>query len=344
MDKQSPKILVAGAGAIGGITAALLKREGYDVEIIAKYKEYTDLIMSKGLHVTGARGTFDQPMKAWTEACPEMGMKDIILLATKATDVIESCKSVLPYLKEDGLIVSLQNGICEDDIAEITGRKRLVGCVVAWGGTMDRQGDLFMSSEGEFIIGYTDRGPDSDLEFLADMLSVIVPVKQSDNIIGHLYSKMIVNSCITCLGAISGLHLGQMLKRRKFRKIFIAIMREAMAVADKMKIKVEKFGGKVDFYGVAQDTGFIAEFRRHLLIRIIGFKYRKLKSSSLQSLERGKPTEIDFFNGYILKNADKYGVDAPVNAIIVKMIHEIESGKRKMSLENFIDPSFDLFD
>jgi 2-dehydropantoate 2-reductase len=80
-----------------------------------------------------------------------------------------------------------------------------------------------------------------------------------------------------------------------------------------------------------------------MILIVIGYKFRKLKSSSLQSLERGKPTEIDFLNGYIVRNALKFGVSVPVNDIIVKMIHEIEIGEREISISNFEDPFFSRF-
>jgi 2-dehydropantoate 2-reductase len=336
-------ILVVGAGAIGGITAALLNRAGYNVEIMAKYDDYAKLISTSGMNITGARGNFNSKLKAWGSSTEGMGKKDVIFLATKATDVIEIAKQVLPFLKEDGLMVSLQNGICEDDIAKVTGRDRIVGCVVAWGGTMHRQGDLFMSSTGEFIIGYLDRGVDERLENIGKMLSAIVPVRCSDNIMGHLYAKMIINSCITIAGAISGLHVGEMLSRRKIRKIYIEIMKEGVAVSLGMGIKLEKFGKSLDFYKVIRKEGWYANLKRDVLMRIIGFKYRKLRSSSLQSLERGKPTEVDYFNGYIARNGVSLGIDVPVNIAIVKMIHEIESGTRKISLTNFNDPLFDRF-
>jgi 2-dehydropantoate 2-reductase len=79
------------------------------------------------------------------------------------------------------------------------------------------------------------------------------------------------------------------------------------------------------------------------MIRVIGFKYRKLKSSTLQSLERGRLTEIDYLNGYIVRNADVHGVPVPVNTTIVRMVHEIEQKKRKISPDNFNDPIFDRF-
>jgi 2-dehydropantoate 2-reductase len=336
-------ILVVGAGAIGGITAAILKRSGYDVEIVAKYEGYAEMITSSGLKITGAQGAFTQTMKAWKAASAEIGKKDIILLATKATDAMNAAREGLPFLKEDGLMVSLQNGICEDDLATVTGRDRMVGCVVAWGATMISQGNLFMSSTGEFIIGYLDKNSDERLENIAEVLSSIVPARTTGNIMGHLYSKLIINSCITLPGAISGLHVGEMLSKRKIRKIFIEIMKEALEVSVKMGIKVEKFGDRLDFYKVMEKEGLVADLKRHLLMRMIGFKYRKLRSSSLQSLERGKPTEVDYFNGYIARNALKYCIDVPVNTAIARMIHEIEAGKRKISYANFNDPVFDRF-
>ncbi len=173
------------------------------------------------------------------------------------------------------------------------------------------------------------------------MLEQIVPTRISDNIMGELYSKLIVNSCINSLGVLTGLYLGQMLAIKKVREIFLEIMREAMSVADAMGIKVEPGGGgKLDYYKLLAPKGRIADFKRHVVVRIIGFKYRRLKSSSLQSLERGKQTEVDYLNGYICKQARNYGLPTPINDAVVAMIKEIEAGKRRMSLDNLYGPAF----
>jgi 2-dehydropantoate 2-reductase len=335
--------LVVGAGAIGGITAAMLKKKGYNVEIVCKYDDYASLISNNGLEVKGAAGDFVITMHAYSSVDQVKEKKDIILLATKATDMIEAARSILPILKEDGLLVSLQNGICVDELSSVVGNGRVIGCVVGWGATMDVQGKLFMTSTGDFILGYPDGRKNEYLESLAEVMSSVVPARITDNILGHLYSKLIINSCITSLGAVCGLYLGNMLSRKKVRSIFIEIIREAVAVADALKINVEIFGGKLDFYKFIKSKGVYGSFKRHLVIRIIGLKYRKLKSSSLQSLERGKLTEIDYFNGFIMRNGQSAGVPVPVNTAIVKMIHEIEKGARKISETNFEDSIFDRF-
>lgn len=343
MQKDNLSFLVIGAGAIGGITAALLKKNGHDVEIVSKYDDYASLIRDQGIEVSGFCGSFKVKIPAYASVKEVKNKKDIILHATKATEMVDAARSLLPVLKDNSYIVSMQNGICEDVLAEVLGPDRIIGCVTGWGATMESYGKLVMTSPGDFIIGYPGKKPDDQLKNIAAILSNVVPAKVTDNIMGHLYSKLIINSCITSLGAICGLYLGDMLARKKIRKIFIEIINEAVAVAKKMDLKIEVFGGRLDFTEFVKGDDFPANLRRHIMIRLIGFKYRKLKSSSLQSLERGKATEVDYFNGYISKNAGKYGVPVPVNDAIVMMIHEIEQKKRKISYENFNDPLFARF-
>ena len=343
MNNQELSFLVIGAGAVGGITAALLKKNGYDVEIVCKHEEYASLVQNSGIELEGICGSFKVAMPAYVSVSQVTGKKDFILHATKATDMAEAARQAAGLLKEDGYMVSMQNGICEDELGEIVGIGRIIGCVTGWGATMKRPGKLIMTSTGDFIIGYPGRAPDNNLLKLADALSSVVPVRTTGNIMGHLYSKLIINSCITSLGAICGLYLGDMLSRRKIRRIFIEIIREAVAVADRMNLNIEVFGGRLNFRKFLRGHTVFDHLRRHLLILIIGFKYRRLKSSSLQSLERGKPTEIDYLNGYIVRNGEKTGVPTPMNQMIVTMIHEIELKKRPITLKNFDDPVFDRF-
>jgi 2-dehydropantoate 2-reductase len=344
MERKEMSILVIGAGAIGGITAALMKKGGYDVEIVCKYEEYARQISTEGIEVSGICGRFSIPLKAYASISEVKQKKDLILHATKATEMIEAAREVREVLSHDGHVVSMQNGICEDDLAEVLGREKVIGCVTGWGGTMHSPGKLEMTSSGDFILGYTDRPPDELLHMIAEIFSSVVPVCVTDNIMGHLYSKLIVNSCITSLGAICGLYLGKMLSIRKIRNIFIEIIREAVKVAEGMQIRIEVFGGKLDFVRFVEGENLLSGFRRHILILIIGFKYRRLKSSSLQSLERGKPTEVDYFNGYIVKNGDILDIPVPVNRAIAEMIHEIEKGIRPISPGNFDDKIFERFD
>jgi 2-dehydropantoate 2-reductase len=343
MDNSGLKFLVIGAGAVGGITAALLKKNGQNVEIVCKYDEYARLISETGIEVSGVCGDLKIKMPAYASLSEVKEEKDIVILATKANEMLEAAGSIGSILRKNGYIISMQNGICEDDLSAVIGKERVIGCVTGWGATMTSKGKLVMTSKGDFIIGYVAKKSDEFLTGIAEILSTVVPARTTNNIAGHKYSKLIINSCITSLGAICGMYLGKMLMSRKVRNIFIEIIREALAVSSKMKLKIEIFGGRLDFSKFVEGSGFLPDLQRHALLLVIGFKYRKLKSSSLQSLERGKQTEIDYLNGYIVSNAEKFGISVPVNRVIVNMIHQIEQKERDISFSNFDDPFFNRF-
>ena len=95
----------------------------------------------------------------------------------------------------------------------------------------------------------------------------------------------------------------------------------------------------MDYYDFLKGEGILDDIRRHFLIRLIGFKYRRIRSSSLQSLERGRQTEIDYLNGYIRDRGLELGVPTPLNETIIVMIKEVEAGARKITPENLEDPA-----
>ena len=330
------RIVVIGAGAIGGITAALLQKNGQDVTLVCKHREIADLADGRGLHITGVQGEMTVPVPAVAGIGELTGQFDFALIATKAYDMPASARALLPYLKENTPVLSLQNGICTDALAEAVGAERTVGCVIGWGATMHAPGELEMTSTGEFIIGRI-AGDQTTLGPVREALSAAVPTVISGRIYEELYSKLIVNSCITSLGAVSGLKLGEMLKRLRARRIFLAVIDEAMAVAHALSLTVPPFGGRLDYEKLMRGNSPVDRFRRHAMIFLVGLKYRNLKSSSLQSLERGRPTEIDYFNGYIAGKGEALGVACPVNRRLTELVKEIEAGKRSIRPENLLD-------
>jgi 2-dehydropantoate 2-reductase len=330
----SPRILVVGAGAVGCITAAVLASKEYDITLLTKYTDLAKKISEEGLQCFGHCGEIRIKVKSFAAAGDLTGLFDLVFLAIKGNDMAEAARQVLPFIKSDSRIVSMQNGICEEELAKVVGKERTVGCVVGWGATLHNPGVSEMTSTGEFVLGNWGRERDPDLEVISDILSHILPVEISANIVSDLYSKLIINSCISTLGAVSGQYLGTMLSQHKVRNLFITIIRESMQVAGAMNLVVKPYAGKLDYYRFLQ-SGLLSSLRRHLTILVIGYKYRKLKSSSLQSLERGRKTEIDNFNGYIAAKGSELGIATPLNFALVSMVKEIESGTRKISPLNF---------
>jgi len=329
-------ILVIGAGAVGGVTAARLAQKNIDVDLLVKYPEIKKIAKNRGLEIKGHHGTFNRKVNAFLPSDLLSETFDIVLIATKAKQMREAAMHILPFIEKDSLVVSMQNGIVQDELAGIVGEHRTVGCIVGWGATMVGPGTYDMTSGGIHIIGSFGKIPDERISKLKNILENIAPVYVSGNIYGDLYSKLIINSCISALGAISGLRLGKMLKMRKMRQLFYQIIEEAVEVANGMDLKIEPYDKKINYYKFIE-PGIIAAARRHLITRIIGYKYRRIKSSSLQSIERGKKTEIDYFNGFIVRKAREHNIEVPLNLKVVQMIKEIEQGKRKIGLHNLED-------
>lgn len=340
MKTQALKILVIGAGGIGGITAAHMAKAGYDVEVADCLPGLAEKIQTRGLHVFGNGLYFQQKMRAYSSV-EEIGEpKDIVFIATKANSLPAIERLIPSILKKDSVIVSLQNGICEEELGKLFGEEMVIGCVVGFGATVHEPGNLEMTSGGEFVIGKIGQKDPNHFNEVYEILSKVTETKTTENIFGCLFSKLIINSCITTMGAISGVTLGKMLLKRKYRRIFMGVVSEAVAVARAQGVTLEKYAGKINFYKFAENHSSLDLMKQHLILALAGFKYRKLKSSGLQSLETGRPTETDYLNGYIARKALEKYVDVPLNNFLIKLIKEIESGVRTISEENFEHPFF----
>jgi 2-dehydropantoate 2-reductase len=331
------RICVVGPGAIGGVVAGVLRREGFNIHLVTKYKELAEKINSTGIEVSGRRGDFTQLIPSVATIDQLEGVFDYALIVTKAEAMVESAKALLPYLHENSRVVSMQNGICEEMLAEVVGEKRTIGCVVGWRGIQHGPGKVEMTTGGECVLGNWNREPDDELVRLAWIMGHLIETRVSKNIFSELYSKMVINSCITTLGVICGSTLGEIMASRKARNIFIEIVREALLVAGTMELKVAPgANGKLDYYKFLA-PGFLANLKRHLTIRVIGIKYRKHKSSSLRNLKRGLKTEVNYYNGYMAAKGSEFKIPTPVNEQLTQMVHEIEEGKRQIGPENLRD-------
>jgi len=213
-------------------------------------------------------------------------------------------------------------------------------CAVEWGSTMIEPGHVEVTSKGRFLLGEVDGTLTSRLHLVKELLAHTYPVELVEDIRGALYSKLIVNSCITTSGAVAGLTLGKILADKQARLLFLAVVTEGVRVARAAKVRLYTVAnGRLRPETLSLDTssGMASGFdlwKKHALLRLVGLKYRRLKSSMLQSLERGGRTEVDAINGTIVAWGKKHGVATPVNEALVRMVHEIEAGSRKSSRRN----------
>ena len=327
------RILIVGAGAIGGVTAAYMTLGGCDTTLMCSRESAAEKIRTDGLHICGKRGETSVRMNAVSSAFELEGTFDAVLIVTKAYDMQEAAKSILPYVKTESIVVSVQNGICIDMLSDIVGADRAAAAVVTWSSTMHGDANLEITAEGEFIIGRQDRSV-KRLEQLKKAMDTVFPTKISENITANMFSKLVINSGITCGGAMTGQTLGEMLRGSEARRFFIKTVMEDMRVAEAMGLRVPPFGGKLDYYKFIRGNGAAADLRRNIVLRAVGHKYKNLTSSSLTALRRSRPTEAPYLNGWVSRQGAKLGVPTPINDAVCRIISEIEAGKRKISPEN----------
>jgi len=335
----SPRFLVVGCGGIGGLVAAHLFANGHDVTALTTNAQIADAINAKGLRVVGDEGLGVVRGHAVTELGPETAPFDYILLATQPPQVEEAARGVLPFLGETGAMVTFQNGLCEERIAQIAGPERTLGGVVAWGASMVEPGVYERTSPGGFVLGRMDGAADDRLHPLSKALGSIGETVLSDNLAGARWSKLAINCAISSLGALGGDRLGALLRHRFIRRLTLEIMTEVVHVARASGVRLEKVSGTLDLDWIAltdaerMAVGSPGLFAKHTILLAVGARFRKMRSSMLAAIERGRPPAVDFLNGEITSRGQKLGVSTPINAAVQAEVHRVAAGKAKPSLE-----------
>lgn len=342
--KTNPRILLMGCGAVGGVMAAGLLGAGHDLTLVTHNAAISDAIANNGLHVVTPDGRRTLAAAICADACPDVsaveGPYDVALLAMKATEVEEAAREVLPLLSPDGYVVTLQNGIVEERVSQIVGRRSVIGAIVGWGATMHRPGIYEMTSRGETTIGELDGIISGRVTGLRGTLSAAAPTSISANIIGALWSKLAINCAITTLGAVTGQALGALLRHWPARRLALAVVSEVLDTAAACGITLEPVGGTLDLTRLYVRPGqrgnefALARIPQHVIIGAVGHRFRRLRSSMLQSMERGRTPEIDFLNGYVVAKAREMRVPVPVNAALTAMVHDIAEGRRPIHPAN----------
>lgn len=329
------RAVLIGAGSIGGSVAAQITEAGFDLDVVAHGEEKAALFRDPGFRLTGAFGEKCVPLHAFPSVDALEGTYDVCFIATKYQQMPDAARAMLPHLTTDSLVVSLQNGIVLDLLSDVVGRERTVGVMIGYGATLKEPNLVEVTAGEELRIGMMKGYSSPNLRPLAEMMSAVLPTEVDEDIVGRLFSKVVFNSCINSVCGISGLDLGKALHHRPVRMAMLDIMREGDAVAKAMGLEVPRFNvlPKNSFIA-AHHSKFFNAFMGRLLEVGMGIKSGKVHPSTLQSLEKGKKTEIDIMNGYLAAKGNEYGVPTPVNSWMTETIREIENGTRPISVGN----------
>jgi 2-dehydropantoate 2-reductase len=330
-----------GCGAIGGIVAGTLAESGHDVTAVTTNEGIHAALSDRGLKLVG------EGAPRHVRARVALGVSDFasagetfdyVILATQPPQVEEAARMAAPLLAANGAMVCLQNGLCEERVAKIIGDDRVIGGIVAWGATMPEPGLYERTAAGGFTLGRMDGralGPDHDP--LTRALEAIGPVETTDNLRGKRWSKLAINCAISSLGTVGGDRLGALMPHRFVRRLALEIMTEVTQVARKESVRLEKVSGTIDLSWIALDEGDGSRatagspslVAKHGLLLAVGFRYRRMKSSMLSAIERGRTPAVDFLNGEVIDRGRKHGVAVPVNEAIRAAVWSIAEGKSK---------------
>jgi 2-dehydropantoate 2-reductase len=327
-------ILVIGGGAIGGIVAAVLTQKGEQVIVVDSDKEHVKK-MNQGLLITGHR-ELKIPVSSLTADEMLAGQyrhwADIVLLSVKGLFTEAALTAMLPVIKDGAPVVSMQNGVNEDTIAAIVGEKRTIGCSITWGSTNVGPGHLMQTTEGGFIIGLWPTGKSRLIEDVADILGLAFPTEISDNIIGDRWTKLLITASFTGVGTCAGLTYGGIIDNEAARKAAIATITETYHIGKALGVSFASINGISPEIFIASNR---KEFEEASKILELGFaKHRAIQPSMWQDIEKGRKTEVDFVNGYVVTKAGQINRAAPINALVTRFIHEIEQGGKSPALSN----------
>lgn len=315
------RIAVVGAGAVGGTLAALLDRAGHEVEVTARGDHLT-AIAGSGLRLTGDFGDHTAAVRAGTSLS---ATPDLAIVATKAQDAASAIAASATALAGVPAVV-VQNGLAGLNAARaVLGGESdgaVLGALALFAASHLEPGLVNVTARGSMIIG-SDRAV-RDLPFVAGIVNDAMPVTVTHDFVGAQWSKLVVNQ-VNALPAITGLSVQQVIAHPELRRILAAGMRETVAVARASGVRFAPLQGITD-----RRLRVLARLPLRAMEQLPLAMAKRMgdianPGSTLQSIRRGRLTEVDDLNGAVVSAAHRIGMDAPVNAALVAMVHGVET-------------------
>ena len=306
------KIGILGAGALGCALGGVLTQAGHEVWLVNRNVNHVNAMRTHGLVMRVAGVDHSVPVHASTD-CGEIaaasGTMDLIIVLVKSFHTREVMQSALSIVGDHTVVMSLQNGLGHEDVlAEVVGRAKLLAGKTYTGGVLLAPGHVISGTAGkETLIGELDGSLSERVQRIASVFTATgLATTVSQNIMGTMWDKLLVNVATGALSAITRLPYGELYQVPEVEACAIAAVAEAMSVAQASGITLATTDPRAPWVKAA--TGLPYEF----------------KASMLQSLEKGSVTEIDFVNGAVVRQGLQCGVPTPVNLALVSCVKGIE--------------------
>ena len=318
------KIAVIGAGAIGALVAGYLKLKDEDVSLVGR-PESIEAINREGLKISGVRGDF----KVEIQARATLDYKpEVVILATKTQDLETALEDKLDLIK-DALVLTTQNGVQAERIAaKYLSQENILSSIVMFGSTYLKPGEVLHNFEGSWILGSIFSGqPAVKTVSLSPVLNKAFPVLLSEDILGMKYLKIFVNAN-NCIPAILGVSMQEAFSDIEISRVSINIWKEGFGIVSQAGLKLSSLPG----FPVENITKLISipsgEAAKVFSGIMMKLSKEPLYGSILQSIKRGRNSEIDYINGEFVNIAKEHKLNAPINNRLVDMVHQVEASGR----------------
>jgi 2-dehydropantoate 2-reductase len=332
-DLTRPPITVIGAGAIGGTVGAYLADAGFDVTLVDTVREHVDAINEDGLRLTGDRGENIFRIRA-VHSNDVTGPLGVTFLCVKGHFTDAAMAQYGPLLADDGYIVSLQNGLNEEIIAQHVGRERTVGAFVHFGADYLEPGLVLVGQEGPLFVGELDGSITERIESVRDILNYVIPTTITTNINGYLWGKLCYGATIFAVSTVDAPvvdviddELGRQICRMASAEGYLVGMTQAQPLEMIGDFNPNDFAPGDDFVERADASLLAMAVPWRTSVKQHMGPWRDL------AIKRRK-TEIDMQIKVIVDFGQRLGIPTPVNAAVLKIIHEIEEGHRGMEWSN----------
>lgn len=300
------RIVIVGAGAMGGAYGGLLTKAGEDVSLIDTWDEHIAAIRSDGLHVSGAAG--DVHVRLPAARAPEEldppadGAADIVIVFTDCNATREGARTAKRLLAPDGCAITLQNGIGNVEVLqEELGAERVLGGSSMCSALVEAPGHSVLTHLAPTSIGELDGSRSERVEQLAQALEGAgFEVQIKDDIVARIWTKFILNTAINALCATTGLRLGEVARLPEMDALQDRVLDEAFALVRAKNIPIPE-----DEVRAAVKAQCRRKFSR---------------PSMLQHIEAGRRTEIDSINGALVRESRALGLAAPYNDAVTALL------------------------
>lgn len=325
------KVAVIGMGAIGGVVAAYLKTKGIPVICVGRL-EQKKAIDKEGLAVDGVRGR----SIVYVDVKPRLEEQvDLAIITVKTQDIRDAVDKSRDFLT-GATILSTQNGVRADKLFEMMlGKENLVSSIVMFGATYEPYNKIVHNFEGDWLIGRPFGPNDEKVKEVAGFLKAAFNTVEVEDISAMKWTKLFVNFS-NCLPALLGKSMQETYANLEMCALSLRILKEGFDVAEKLGIKlinmpdfdVEKLKG-LSAMPKEQAAPIFSGIMTHL-------SQEPLYGSILQSIKRGRPSEIDFINGEIANQAKLNNIEAKLNTRVAELVHQVESTKKFLTFEEVV--------